>query len=108
MKDKCTDCGAEAEIYISGTPICLICAEVRDAGNLPNLTVMESLNSSRAKYRLALADLKAARILLEDLQNRDGTEAFRQAMNRFTVAHEAYLKAATSFVQDARSLRSKS
>ena len=105
--DQCADCGAKAEIYDNGVPLCLLCSDVRDAAAvLRHQAVFEDVRAARQEYRQAGDDLREAHRLLKDLDpaNPDGTDALRKATARFAKAHQSYRRSVELMIQQARDM----
>src|SRR5437016_14521710 len=100
---NCSRCGAETELYDSGVPICVACAD-REAQPKPPETSPEAWlraesqarpNAAREEYRSALIASQHASELRISLasDNPDGSLALRNANRQLALAGERFRKA---------------
>jgi hypothetical protein len=105
MDEKCVDCGADAEIYDHGTPLCLLCTNVRDArATVSDQNVFEAVREARHGYRLAMDALRKSLDLMRDVDpgNPDGHLSLSQAKDRLSHAKTIYEQAVGRLVERSR------
>ncbi|HEY7337139.1 MAG TPA: hypothetical protein VH639_19760 [Bryobacteraceae bacterium] len=108
MAHRCSDCGADAEIFDDNTPLCLLCSDVRDAkATIQETEFLDKVQNAREEYRSAVAGLRDARELLADLDlgHPDGAASLKCARARFSQAKDAYQEATNALIERARDLR---
>jgi hypothetical protein len=107
MSDLCVDCGADAEIYVSGLPVCLKCTQVRDVKTyVTDAYLVQSLQDARKEYRLAIEEIRNAKELRQDLEisNRHGSTAGLKASERFRIAQDALHEAIDQFLKRGKAV----
>lgn len=95
----CAICGAETELFISGTPTCIGCA-ANPKRKLTYTIVNERLSGAREAWRKALEEQRKVGELTADLRGHaDETVALRNANRIVEAAAREYQAALREFVQ---------